>query len=74
MEVDSFREQTVGWVQLADGTGHWYPVDGESFRLAPEREWSSPNGNYFCYGFTFCSGDYRLSGPVTNLVVVAVKR
>jgi hypothetical protein len=71
--VDSFREQTVGWVQLADGTGWWYPVIGNSFEFKLEREWSAHHG-VFGNGFTFATHGYRLYGPMCSVVGIAVPR
>jgi hypothetical protein len=65
-----FRNGDVAWVLLAGGL--WYPVVAGTFELELIREWSE-HGT-FAYGFSFCSGDYRLHGPATNLVAIAIPR
>lgn len=45
--------QAVRWVLLAGG--YWFPVDGTTFELDLESEWSAVT-NTFAYDSSFCSG------------------
>jgi len=65
-----FRNAEVEWVLL---DGMWFPVVPGTFELELTREWSRGEGA-FGWGYSFCSGDYRLYGPVTSLTAVAIPR
>jgi hypothetical protein len=66
-----FRNADVAWVLLAGGL--WYPVVSGTFDLEQAREWSGREGA-FGWAYTFCSGDYRFYGPVSNLTAIAIRR
>jgi hypothetical protein len=58
-------------VVLLDGM--WFAVVPGTFNLQQAREWSGRE-SAFGWGFTFCSGDYRLYGPVSSLTAIVVPR
>jgi hypothetical protein len=51
--------------------GLWFPVVAGTFELREARESSTREGA-FGWGFSFCTGDHRLYGPVSSLTAIAV--